>query len=314
MRKVVEIAILIGVVILVVVSSSGCIKREASTSAELDYSGLVSTLDKAESIDYRELISIMVLVAEDWNKGKGMPTMPVTAEPGTNVTIESTSIRVVGSIEEGFLGFVEERGVEVALIALNEYKKGDSVIIIWDYSSANTDVGELIQTEGFLTKEEIEQVGKGERTFFISDDTIIIAGKNYNLTKRAVVENFFPAVWLRNGDYERAVKANLEVALEIENIDLPLTRDEIEKAVTFRNRAKVLYLEGKPEDALSLYEQSLSIGKDVPALCGKAQVLGSRFEGDLSCYVRQCSMCGSDVVGILSISKKEIVWSRHKPS
>ena len=312
------IAILIGVA---AVFSSGCIEKEGSTGSGLDYSELVSVLDAADKIDYRELVSIMFVVAEDWNKGKSMPTIPIyklTKEPGVTAEIENTTIRLFGPIEEDYFSFAAERGVDIRWIDAKEYKKGERAVVIWDYS-ANDDVKELIQEQELLTAEEMEQVGKGERTFFIYDDTIIITGKDHNLTKRAVAENFFPAIWLIKGDYERAVRANLEVALEamdkIEgiDIDLGLTRDELEKAVRLRNHAKVLYQAGKPEEALSSYELSLSIGRDVPALCGKAQVLGSRSEGDLSCYVSKCPMCGSDVVGILSISKKEIVWSRHKP-
>jgi len=298
--------------VMLAVVSSGCTEREVSHG--LDYGELVSTLDAADKIDYRELVSIMFVVAEDWNKGKGMSTMPIyklTKEPGVIAKIENTTIRLIGPMGEDYFGFVKERGVDVRWIDTKEYKKGERAIIIWDYST-NDDVKELIEEQELLTAEEVEQVEKGERTFFIYNDTIIIAGKDHNLTKRAVAENFFPAVWIMNGDYERAAKANFEVALEM-GIDLGLTRDELEKAVELRNRAKVLYQEGKPEEALSLYERSLSIGKDVPALCGKAQVLGSLSEGDLSCYVSKCPMCGSDVVGILSINKKEIVWSRHKP-
>ncbi len=317
MKKTLEIVNLFVVVILVVVSSSGCIKKEVS----LDYRELVSTLDAGDKIDYRELVSIMFVVADDWNKGKGTPTMPIyklTKEPGVTAKFENTTIRLIGPIDEGYFSFATERGVDIKWVDAKGYKKGEKGILIWDYS-ANDDVEELIQKEGLLTEEEKEKVGKGERTFFICGDTIIIAGKDHNLTKRAVAENFFPAVWLRRGDIARAVKANLEVALEAESkgkardMNSGLTIDEMEEAVALRNRAKLAYQNGKLDEALSLYKRSLSLDMDVPALCGKAQVLGSRSEGDLSCYVSKCPLCGSDVVGILSISKKEIVWSRHKP-
>ena len=315
--------ILIGAIILVAAFSSGCIKKEAGTSTGLDYSELVSTLDAGDKIDYRELVSIMFVIAEDWNKGKGAPTMPIyklTKEPGVTAKFENTTIRLIGPIEEGYFSFATERGADIQWIDAKGYKKGERAVVIWDYS-ANDDVNELIQKQGLLTEEEKEKVGKGERTFFICDDTIIIAGKDNELTKRAFSENFFPTVWIRSRDYERAVKANFEAALELEakdkakikGMDLCLTRDKMEEAVVLRNRAKLAYQNGKPEEALSLYGQSLSIGEDVPALCGKAQVLGSHLEGDISCYVSKCPMCGSDVIGILSISKKEIVWSRHKP-
>ncbi len=315
--------ILIGAIILVAAFSSGCIKKEVGTSTGLDYSELVSTLDAGDKIDYRELVSIMFVIAEDWNKGKGTPTMPIyklTKEPGVTAKFENTTIRLIGPIEEGYFSFATERGADIQWIDAKGYKKGERAVVIWDYS-ANDDVNELIQKQGLLTEEEKEKVGKGERTFFICDDTIIIAGKDNELTKRAFSENFFPTVWIRSRDYERAVKANFEAALELEakdkakikGMDLCLTRDKMEEAVVLRNRAKLAYQNGKPEEALSLYGQSLSIGEDVPALCGKAQVLGSHLEGDISCYVSKCPMCGSDVIGILSISKKEIVWSRHKP-
>jgi len=321
MRKIGGIVILIGIIVPVIVFTAGCIEKEGSTG--LDYSELVSTLDAGDKIDYRELVSIMFVIADDWNKGKGMSTMPIynlTKEPGVTAKIENTTIRLIGPIEEDYFSFAKERGADILWIDAKGYKKGERAVVIWDYS-ANDDVNELIQKQGLLTEEEKEKVGKGERTFFICDDTIIIAGKDNDLTKRALSENFFPTIWIRNGDYKRAVKANFEVALELEakdkakikSMDLGLTRDKMEEAVVLRNRAKLAYQNGKPEEALSLYEQSLSIGEDVPALCGKAQVLGSRLEGDISCYVAKCPLCGSDVVGILSIGKKEIVWSRHKP-
>jgi hypothetical protein len=323
MKKALRIAILISVIVLTTAFSSGCIKKEVSTNSGLDYSELVSTLDAGDKIDYRELVSIMFVVADDWNKGKSAPTMPIyklTKEPGITAKFKNTTIRVIGPIEEGYFSFATERGVDIKWMDAKGYKKGERAVLIWDYT-ANDDVAELILKHGLLTEEEKKEVGKGDRTFFICGDTIIIAGKDHNLTKRAVAENFFPAVWLLGEDDARAVKANFEVALEaeakgkakIKDLDSGLTRVEMEEAVVLRNRAKLAYQDDKPDEALSLYNQSLSLGMDVPALCGKAQVLGSRSEGDLSCYVSKCPMCGSDVIGILSISKKEIVWSRHKP-
>jgi tetratricopeptide (TPR) repeat protein len=140
------------------------------------------------------------------------------------------------------------------------------------------------------------------------------------------------------------VKANLEFAYEIDNP--PISSEEMKDAPILRNRAKVLYAEGKYDEALSLYDESLSIRGDVVALCGKAQVLGSKGdyeamvdtldradaidyreivsimayfskdwqerESDTSCYVSRCALCGSDVVGVLSKKDKSILWSRHK--
>ena len=225
--------------------------------------------------------------------------------------------------------FLSDRGIDA-----DAYLGKD--IIVWDSSSGKETV------KGLLSEEEQEQVENGERTVFITNDIIIIAGKDHSSTERALAENFLPAIWIKEGDPERAVKANLEFAYEIDNP--PVTG--IKDAPILRNRAKVLYAEGKYDEALSLYDESLSIKKDVVALCGKAQVLGSKGDydamvdvldeadkidyreivaimayisedwkesgSDISCYVSRCSMCGSDVVGILSKTDKNILWSRHK--
>ena len=296
------------IVLLAALLLLGCAKKQ-----ETDYTELVSTLDEADKIDYRELVSIMFVVAKDWNENKSsyFPIYKYTKEPGVTAKMENTTIRLIGHIEEDYYSFARERGVDIVLVDAESWK-GERAIVIWDHS--DDQVGKIVRD--LLSEEEIEQIGRGERTFFISEKAIVIAGKDRNLTERAVAENFFPAVWIMNGNYERAAKANLEAALELGEkvkIDLGLKRDEIEEAVRLRNLAKLAYYEGDSEKALSLYEKSLSIGKDVPALCGKAQVLGSRFKGDISCYVSKCPICGSDVVGILSISSKEIIWARHKP-
>ena len=228
-----------------------------------------------------------------------------------------------------FSDFLMERGIDADV-----YLGKD--IIVWDSSSGKETV------KGLLSPEEQEQVENGERTIFITNDIIIIAGKDRSSTERALAENFLPAIWIKEGDPERAVKANLEFAYEID--DPPVTG--IKDAPILRNRAKVLYSEGKYDEALSLYDESLSIKKDVVALCGKAQVLGSKGDydamvdvldeadtidyreivaimsyisedwkesgSDVSCYVSRCPMCGSDVVGILSKKDKNILWSRHK--
>ena len=225
--------------------------------------------------------------------------------------------------------FLSDRGIDA-----DAYLGKD--IIVWDSSSGKETV------KGLLSEEEQEQVENGERTIFITNDIIIIAGKDRSSTERALAENFLPAIWIKEGDPERAVKANLEFAYEIDNP--PVTG--IKDAPILRNRAKVLYTEGKYDEALSLYDESLSIKKDVVALCGKAQVLGSKGDydamvdvldeadkidyreivaimayiseewkesgSDVSCYVSRCPMCGSDVVGILSKTDKNILWSRHK--
>jgi len=226
--------------------------------------------------------------------------------------------------------FLSERGIDA-----DAYLGKD--IIVWDSSSGKEKV------KGLLSEEEQEQVENGERTIFITnDDIIIIAGKDRSSTERALAENFLPAIWIKEGNPERAVKANLEFAYEIDNPPVAGIKD----APILRNRAKVLYAEGKYDEALSLYDESLSIKKDGVAICGKAQVRGSKGDddamvdvldeadkidyreivaimayisedwkesgSDISCYVSRCSMCGSDVVGILSKTDKNILWSRHK--
>ena len=293
-----------GLIILLalLLSFSGCTEHEAET--DRDYSELIETLDEADRIDYRELVAIMYDVQDDWNEGRGkIVPPPAGREPGITATeVLPTSLQVMGEIDAGFLEFARSRGVEVTTIPPAQYRSGDGVVLIWDASQIS-DVEGLIN--GLLTEEERAQVESGDRTFFIRDGTFIIAGRDTELTARAVAENIFPVVWIKEGESERAARANLEVGYECGEVG----RDLLE-AVILRNRAKVLYQDGDSEEALRLYEESLARCEDVVALAGKAQILGS--DGNLGLYVSKCPMCGSDIVTVLSIADKEVIWSRHK--
>ena len=296
-----------GLIILLalLLSFSGCIGEDGTTEInDHDYSELIELLDEADRIDYRELVAIMYDVQDDWNEGRGkIAPPPAGSEPGITATeVSPTSIQVIGEIDEGFLEFARSRGVETVMIAADQYQGGDGVVLIWDASHIS-DVEGLIN--GLLTEEERAQVESGDRTFFIRDGTFIIAGRDAELTQRAVIENLFPVVWIKEGRSERAAHANLEAGYECGEVG----RDLLD-AVTLRNRAKARYQDGNQAEALRLYEESLARCEDVVALAGKAQILGS--DGNLGLYVSKCPMCGSDIVTVLSIADKKVIWSRHK--
>lgn len=295
-----------GLIILLalLLSFSGCTEHGATEIKDHDYSELIEILDEADRIDYRELVAIMYNVQDDWNEGRGkIAPPPAGSEPGATITeVSPTSIQVIGEIDEGFLEFARSRGVEITPIPPAQYRSGDGVILIWDASQIS-DVEGLINE--LLTQEEKAEIRSGDRTFFIRDGTFIIAGRDAELTQRAVIESLFPVVWIKEGRSERAARANLEVGYECREVG----RDLLD-AVTLRNRAKARYQDGNQAEALRLYEESLARREDVVALAGKAQILGS--DGNLGLYVSKCPMCGSDVVSVLSIADKKVIWSRHK--